>query len=157
MRRTRCAIASIAMCAVIVGVGASAASAKVTLHFFAKQVYTRLSDAAGTPLPSNAPPVIGDRYSFGYNYFAGNHKHHAKRPSASAHVACTLTSTSSALCDGAIGLGGAMIIGDDFVLSFTASTITVKITGGTGRYRHAHGTVVSKNVGSNSDVTIKLS
>jgi len=33
----------------------------------------------------------------------------------------------------------------------------VKITGGTGLYRHAHGTVLVKSVGNNSDLTIKVS
>jgi hypothetical protein len=36
--------------------------------------------------------------------------------------------------------------------------LTVKITGGTGRYRHAHGTIIHKSVGNNkSELTIKVS
>jgi len=159
MSRIRRAAASIAACATIMAVGASAAAAKtVTLHFFSKQVYTRISDASGHPLPPNSRPAVGDRLSFASNDYAGNHRHHAKQATASDHVVCLLTSASSALCDGTIAIGGSMILGDDFGLNFTSNAATtVKITGGTGLYRHAHGTVLVKSVGNNSDVTIKVS
>ncbi len=161
MSRVRYAAASIAACATIVAVGASAAAAKtVTLHFFSKQVYTRVSDANGHPLPPDAGLAVGDRISNGSNDYAGNHKHHAKQAAASDHVVCILTSSSSALCDGTIAIGGSMIFGDDFVLKFTSNVTTVKVTGGTGAYRHVHGTVIDKPVssnGNNSDITIKIS
>jgi hypothetical protein len=158
MSRVKCVAASIAACATIVAVGASAAAAKaVTLHFFSKQVYSRISDASGQPLPSNSAPAVGDRFSFASNDYVGNHKHHAGRPTASDHVVCTLTSTSAGLCDGVIAIGGSMILGDDFVLNFNSNITTLKITGGTGRYRHAHGTVIAKSVGNNTDLTIKVS
>ena len=159
MSRIRCVTASIAVCATIVAVGASAAAAKtVTMHFFSKEVYQRLSDASGHPLPANSAPAVGDRLSFASNDYVGNHKHHAKRATASDHVNCTITSPSSGLCDGQIALGGSMIIGDDFVLDFSSSAATiVKITGGTGRYRHAHGKIIAKTVTSNTtDLTIKV-
>ncbi len=147
----------------VIAVGASAAAAKTTtMHFFSKQVYSRVSDASGNPL--NGPPAIGDRFSFASNDYVGNHKHHAKRATASDHVVCTVTSVSSSgpgtgLCDGTIAIGGAMIIGDDFVLNFSSNAPTVvKITGGTGRYRHAHGTIIAKTVSSNTtDLTVKVS
>jgi hypothetical protein len=158
MSRIRCAAASVVACAAIMAVGASAAAAKtVTLHFFSKQVYTRISDASGHPSPSNAAPAVGDRLSFASDDYAGNHRRHAKQATASDHIVCTLTSTSRALCDGTIAIGGSMILGDDFVLDFNSSGATVvKITGGTGQYRHAHGTVVAQPVGNNSDLTITV-
>jgi hypothetical protein len=156
----RCAVASIAACATIAGVGASAAAAKtVSLHFFSKQVYSRISDAHGHPLASNAAPTPGDRLSFASNDYVGNHKHHAKQATASDHVVCTLTSSSTALCDGTIAVGGSMIFGDDFILNFSSNTV-VKVTGGTGTYRHVHGSVIVKSVsrnGNNSDVTVRIS
>ena len=158
MSRVRYAAVSIAACATIVAVGASAAAAKtVTLHFFSKQVYSRISDQSGNPLPPSSKPAVGDRFSFASNDYVGNHKHHGKRPTASDHVVCTLTSTSAGLCDGSIAVGGSMILGDDFVLNFNSNITTLKITGGTGRYRHAHGTVVAKSVGNNTDLTVKVS
>ncbi|MBV9362920.1 MAG: hypothetical protein JO046_18675 [Solirubrobacterales bacterium] len=55
-------------------------------------------------------------------------------------------------------IGSAMILGDDFVISFASNApTTVKITGGTGIYRHAHGTIVAKTVANNTDLTIKVS
>jgi hypothetical protein len=159
MSRIKCAAASIAACATIIAVGASAAAAKtVTLHFFSKPVYTRVSDASGHPLPPSSAPAVGDRISNGSNDFAGNHKHHAKQATASDHIVCTITSSTSALCDGTVAIGGAMILGDDFVLNFASNApTTVKITGGTGTYRHAHGTIIAKTVGNNTDLTIKVS
>ena len=159
MSRIKCAAASVVACATIIAVGASAAAAKtVTLHFFSKQVYSRISDASGHPLSPNSTPAVGDRLSFASNDYTGNHKHHAKQATASDHVVCTLTSPNSALCDGTIAIGGSMIFGDDFVLNFNSNAATtVRITGGTGLYRHAHGTVDVKSVGNNSDLTIAVS
>jgi hypothetical protein len=158
MSRIRCAAASVAACATIVAVGASAAAAKtVTLHFFSKQVYSRISDASGKPVPPSSAPAVGDRFSFASNDYAGNHKQHAKQATASDHVVCVLTTNSSGLCDGTIAIGGAMIFGDDFVLDFNSNApTTLKITGGTGQYRHARGTVIAKSVGNNTDLTIRV-
>jgi hypothetical protein len=159
MSRIRCAAASLAACGLIGALAAVPASAKATtLHFFSKDVYVRLSDSSGKALPSNAQPAMGDRLSIAANDYAGNHKHHAKRATASDHIVCSITGPSTALCDGSIALGGAMVLGDDFVLNFVSNAPTVlKITGGTGRYRHAHGSVVAKSVTMNtSDLTIKI-
>lgn len=158
MSRIIRAAASIAACATLLAVGASAATAKtITLHFFSKQVYSRISDASGHPLSANSAPAVGDRLSFASNDYAGNHKRHAKQATASDHIVCTLTSSSTALCDGTIAIGGSMILGDDFVLSFTSNAITtVKLTGGTGVYRHAHGTIIAKPAGNNDDLTINV-
>jgi hypothetical protein len=59
-------------------------------------VYSRISDASGHPLSPNSAPAVGDRLSFASNDYAGNHKHHAKQTTASDHIVCTLTSTSTA-------------------------------------------------------------
>jgi hypothetical protein len=159
MSRIKCASVSIAVCTAVMAASASAAAVKTrTMHFFSKQVYSRISDASGHhALP---PLAVGDRLSFASNDYAGNHKHHARQATASDHIVCTVTSTatSTALCDGTIAIDGSMIIGDDFALNFVSNAATrVKITGGTGLYRHAHGIVVAKPVGDNADLTIKLS
>jgi hypothetical protein len=155
------AIAPVLASAAIAAVAAPAAAAKTTvLHFFSKAVYSRLSTASGTPLPSSATPVVGDRLSSADNDYVGNHKHHAKLPIASDRISCTFTSitgpiSGTALCDGTFALGGSMILADDFVLNFGTELTRVKITGGTGRYLHVHGTVVVVGVGksNNSDIT----
>ena len=152
MSRIRYAAASIAAYATMMAVGASAAAAKsVTLHFFSKQVYSRISNANGHPLPPNSGLAVGDRISTASNDYAGNYKHHADQPTASDHTVCTFTSsnrsTNSFLCDDTIAIGGSMILGDDSKINFPSKApTTFKITGGTGTYRHAHGTVVAKTV-----------
>lgn len=158
MSRFRCAAALIAAGAITAAVGAPLAAAKpVTMHFYSTQVYARFSDSSGKPLSSTAVPGAGTRLSAASNDYVGNHKHHALRPTASDHVVCTLTSSSTALCDGTFAIGGSLLLGDDFVLDFTSSTTTIAITDGTGAYRHAHGTVHVKTLSSvKSDVTIKL-
>lgn len=159
MSRIRYVLASLAACGLVAALAAVPASAKTTtLHFFSKDVYMRLSDSSGKALSSNATPVAGDRLSIGSNDYVGNHKHHAKRATASDHIVCTIGTGGTGLCDGTIALGGAMLIGDDFVLNFASNGPTVvNITGGTGRYRHAGGTVVAKSVSnSTTDLTIKV-
>jgi hypothetical protein len=159
MSRIRTAVRTLAACGLVAALAAVPASAKTTtLHFFSKDVYIRLSDSSGKALPSNSTPTAGDRLSIGSDDYVGDHKHHAKRATASDHVVCTVQANGTGLCDGSIALGGAVIIGDDFVLNFASNGPTVvKITGGTGRYRHAHGTVVAKSVSNSAtDLTIKV-
>jgi hypothetical protein len=160
MNRVKLA-AVIAACVSVMGIGASAASAKTTTyHFFSKDVYVRISDSTGKPLPpSNTMPTIGDRFSIGSDDYVGNHSHHAKRATASDHIICVLTSTTGlALCDGQIAIGGSMIFADDWTLDFNSTApTTIQITGGTGRFRHAHGTVFAKSVSQNTtDLVIKV-
>lgn len=141
-------------------VGAAAPAAKtVALHFLSKQVYIRVSDASGRPLSPNTAGAAGDRLSIASNDYAGNHEHPARQATASDHIVCTLTSANTALCDGAMAIGGSMILGDDFALNFTSTApATLKVTGGTGTYRHVNGTVVAKTVNSTlTDLTLKIS
>jgi hypothetical protein len=156
MSPIKCA-ATLGVC-VSMALGASAATAKTaTFHFFSKAVYSRMSDANGKALPSNSTPAVGDRISFGDDDYVGNHKHHAKRATASDHLDCTVISATKGLCDGTIAIGGSLIIADDYVLDFTSNKPAVfKITGGTGAYRHAHGTVTATSAGNNEDLTVRV-
>ena len=51
-----------------------------------------------------------------------------------------------------------MLLANHTKLTFSESSapVVVSINGGTGIYRHAHGTVTSTSVGNNSDLTIKV-
>jgi hypothetical protein len=169
MSRIRWAAASIAACAAIAAVGATAVTAKtvtrhfVTTHFFSKRAYTRISDASGRKLSSNFVPAVGDRVSWANNDYSGDHNHHAKKATASDETVCTVMSSSGALCDGIFAIGGSMIIADDYVLrrpSKKLTNITIKITGGTGRYQGARGTISGIAVGNSlyaTDLTINVS
>jgi hypothetical protein len=153
------AIALAAALAVASTVGGAAAKT-VALHFFSKQVYFRLSYANGKPLPPTAPQSDAERISIAGNDYAGDDKQHAKQATASDHFVCIpRNSTPGALCDATFAIGGSMILADDFVFSFCCPPPpqTFKITGGTGLYVHAHGTVIAKAVGKGTDFTIKVS
>jgi hypothetical protein len=160
MNRIRWAAASVAACAAIGAVAATGVAAKtVTRHFFSKRVYTRFSDASGRQLSSNFAPAVGDRVTFASDDYSGDHNHHAKKATASDQTVCIIISSNSVLCDGIFAIDGAMIIADDYVLHFPSKKkpITIKITGGTGRYRGARGTVSASTVGNDLDVTINVS
>jgi hypothetical protein len=164
MSRIRWAAAAIAACAAIAAVGATAVAATKTdtMHFFAKRVYTRMSDGSGRKLPSNFVPTAGDRVSWASDYYSGDHNHHAKKATASDKSVCTVISPSGVLCDGIFAIGGSVIIADDYMLRFPVKKpepVTIKITGGTGRYQGARGTISAVAVGNSvyaTDVTITL-
>jgi hypothetical protein len=160
MSRIGCVAVSIAAGLTMMAVGASAAAAKtVALHFFAKPVYSRISDAKGHPLSPNSGLVVGDRTNRAFDDYAGNHRNHAKLATASNDVACIVTGSSTLLCDETIAIGGSMIFGDDFTINFGSKGATrTKITGGTGTYPQARGTIIAKTfLGQpGPDLTIEL-
>ncbi|MGH2914381.1 MAG: hypothetical protein ACRDMX_05290 [Solirubrobacteraceae bacterium] len=138
---------------------ASAASARtVTMHFFSRLVYSRVSDSTGMRLPAHTAPSVTDRVSYASVDYVGSHKRHAKRATTSDTTNCILASSTSALCNGAFAVGGAMIIADDFVLQFpsTQRVTTIKITGGTGRFLRARGTITATPAGADLDVIVKV-
>ena len=150
---------ALAACAAIAAVGASAASAKTTTyHFFSKGVYSAAYDVNGRPLSENAPPSVGAQFVSADDDYVGDHTHHARTATASDHLVCTIGSNPMlGRCDGVIAIGGALVIADNFTIDFSSNDpLSIKITGGTGRFRHAHGTIVSRNVGNNSDLTVTL-
>jgi hypothetical protein len=167
MYRIRTGAASLAALAVLaLAVSAAPASAKtVTLHYFSKQVFSTSISPNGQPVSQNAPPAVGDRLEFASDDYVGNHKKHAKTPTASDHVVCSIATTTStsatALCSGDFALGGSEVIAANFTLVLSqnnAASGPIKINGGTGRYKHAHGTVTVKSVGNtnNNDETVTI-
>ena len=159
-RPTRLALAGIAaLLASCLAVAPASAAKK--LRFFSKQVSSSLTDASGNPITNpNTPPAAGDRFVVTDLDYVGNHRHHAKRWTASDHFACTFTTPPAAICSGQIAIAGSMLFSDNVPLDFAnpSATVTVPITGGTGRYRGAKGTVTSVSVGktNNSNLTITL-
>lgn len=162
MHRLRSAAALVAACGVVIAASASAASARtITLHFFSKQVYSSFTGPSGQPLAGNAPPTIGDRFAFANDDYAGNHKRHSRRPVASEHIDCVVTTPTTAKCDGALALGGALLFADNWTLNLgNQGPGPIHLTGGTNQFRHAHGTIRVKGVGgpnsNNSDETVRF-
>jgi hypothetical protein len=153
-----------AIAAVAIG-SASAKTSTLTLHFFQKGVSFRLTDAAGNPLPTNAIPTVGSVFDASDVDYVGNHKHHAKKSTASDHIRCvfetvptTPTGTATLLCDGAIAIGGSMLLADHSTAAGSQSSTTVQINGGVGKYKGYHGTATSTSIGNtnNSDLVVKI-
>jgi hypothetical protein len=143
---------------------AAPAGAATTLHFFQKSTLQEFVDPAGNPITSpNAPPAVGDQFIANDENYLGNHKHHAKHWTATDHLVCTITSVTGtggqATCHGEIAIGGSMLLAENVPITLNNSpTSVVKITGGTGKFSHARGTVTSTTIGksNNSDMVIKL-
>ncbi|HUO71946.1 MAG TPA: hypothetical protein VMU39_14325 [Solirubrobacteraceae bacterium] len=140
---------------------APAAGAKtVTLHIFSRQTSSTFLDAQGHPLAPNTPPAVGDTFDNTGVDYAGNHKHHAAKPTGSDHLRCTITgmtaSGASALCSGQIAIRGSMLLANDDTLTLSNTVSPTPINGGTGIYQHARGVLTPKNVGNNTDFTIKV-
>jgi hypothetical protein len=159
MRRTAPLAAVLMTLAVVVP---SASAKTVTLHYFSKQTSSTFVNPQGQPIGPTTPPAVGDiNDNTGIDY-AGNHKHHAKKATASDHLRCTITSFTAtagkATCDGQIAIGGSMLLANDvpFTLSNTGAPDVVSINGGTGIYHHAHGKIIATNVGNNTDFTITV-
>lgn len=132
----------------MMAVGASAVAAKtVSVHLFAKRVYSRSSDPNGHPLPPHSGLAVSDRISTAFDDYSGNRLHHLKQVTASTHVMCVVRSGTTFLCDETTAIGGSMILGDDVVINLVAKgPTTFKITGGTGTYQHARGIVIARSV-----------
>jgi hypothetical protein len=129
----------------------ASAARTTTLHFYSVQQTATLTDAAGKPITDpNAIPMAGDHVDTTRLYYVGNHTHHASSFSASDHVACTLTSASTATCSAQLAIGGSLLLANAFT---NPSTGPVQINAGTGKYKNARGTISSNN---NHDVTITL-
>ncbi|HEY5197391.1 MAG TPA: hypothetical protein VIJ51_10240 [Solirubrobacteraceae bacterium] len=138
------------------------ASAKTTtLHFFQKETSQTFTGPDGKSIPPPGPsnlPVVGEQFISTDDDYVGDHKHHAKKATASDHLVCTLTTTTGmATCDGEIAIGGSMLLAENVALNLAQSPI-VPLTGGTGVYKHAHGTATTVSIGTsnNSDFTVKF-
>jgi hypothetical protein len=131
-------------------VPAASASAKTeTMRFFSKVDKLQLTHADGTVVDNpTAPPVAGDRLDIYSSDFAGNHKRHEKKPSASEHAVCIFGTGPEPDCTSHVAIGGSLLIFDDDTL-----------IGGSGKYLNATGKVLSnKTVGdsNDSDVVAKV-
>jgi hypothetical protein len=128
----------------------SAAAGKVqTLHFFSKDVSVRITTADGTvirkpPYPEAKPGDVLEVNSLDY---AGNHRNHAARWSASQHLRCVF-STGEPNCESQVAIRGSLLI-------FGGNPGT--LINGTGRYQGATGRVISnREVRGGSDVVARI-
>jgi len=115
---------------VLVGGSASAGAASTTLHFFQKNTLQMLTDSAGKPVPSSASLAAGDVLVSDDLDYVGNHTHHASGWTATDHLVCSIADSSGdAICFGEFAIGGSLIYADGALVSFSATSSTVELTG----------------------------
>ena len=129
---------------------ASAAARKTqTLHYFSKDVSVTVTHADGTvvrkpPFPDAEPGDVVEVNSLDY---VGNHRHHARRWTASHHLRCEFE-TAEPDCVSYVAIGGSLLIFEGFPGT---------LTDGTGRYQGATGRVLkNKDVGGGSDIVARI-
>ncbi|MEA2283622.1 MAG: hypothetical protein QOK21_4229 [Solirubrobacteraceae bacterium] len=160
MTRTRTAIVALAGAVTLAGATAQAADA-TTIHLLSRSIPSAggLFDPNGNPLPGNAQPSAGSYFIGADNDFKGNHRRHSKRPIGWDHLLCTIVdpATFTVNCDAQLALPRGLIIADRQTVSFSAKKQVFKITGGTGKYRHAKGgTVTSRSTGNSNDTDLVI-
>jgi hypothetical protein len=92
--------------------------------------------------------------------YVGNYKKHAKTSSGSDNLVCTVTSATTAVCDGVIAIGGSLLLANHVAVNIAVNNPTVAINGGTEQFKNAHGTVKSVPISTssnNSDLTVTYS
>jgi len=133
---------------------AAPASAKTTtLQFFQKSTSQKFLGANGKPTPPFGPShhaKVGDSFIAADLDYAGSHKHHAARPSASDRLTCKFINANAlAKCHGVITIGKSTLLADGTVN--LRGNVNIPITGGTGAYAHAHGATKSVSIGNTND------
>jgi len=145
----------------VAGAATRRASSVQVLHFFSEAQTMTFSTAAGKPFsPSKAnPPAAGDEIESTDLDYVGNHLHHAAKWTVSDHLLCIFPAKGDPVCHAQIAIGGSMILLRG--LATRATSTPFVITGGTGQFNGATGSLVSVNIdpnsdSSDSDLTIKL-
>ena len=125
------------------------------LKFFSHNVTTSITDPSGKPLTGG--PVAGAKLVVTDVNYAGNHKRHARRYTSTDHLVCSFTGPATGVCDGQFTVGPSMLLSENVTIDFSAK-LTFPITGGTGKYRGAKGTIVSTSIPGSADTddVIKL-
>jgi hypothetical protein len=116
----------------------------------ASLVHTR---ADGTVVPqASQAPAVGDQLEITENAYRGTHQKHSKKVAATSHTICVFKMAKAApICDGQTAVGG-----NQLLLFHTPSGGASVVSGGTGRFAGAIGTVASTQIGNtnNSDLVI---
>jgi hypothetical protein len=153
-------VIAIAAAGAALSLGQSAsARTTTTLHLFAKSQSFGMFHANGKPLSVTDTPKKGD-YLIGIDIdYVGNHAKHAATPIGSDDAVCTFRTATKAVCDEVVAIGGSLLISDHVTVNFSAASPVSKITGGTGKFKGARGTItVTPLIPTlNSDFTVRYS
>ena len=118
------------------------------MRFFTQTEAMTLTRADGTVVakPPFPEPAAGDVLDVFALDFAGNHRRHEARPSASEHVRCTFTTAPEPDCWSHVAIGGSLLV-------FHGR----ELVAGTNRFSGATGRVVSSTeVKGGSDVVVRV-
>ena len=131
-----------------------------TLHLFFNSRAQGVFGPDGKPANPNQPPAVGDYFTDSDIVYTGTHSSHPGGSIGSAHLLCAVSAVSgssgTAVCDGLIDIGGSLLVADHQSVDLSGNSIKLDITGGTGRYQGAQGTLSSANVANSNDTDITL-
>jgi hypothetical protein len=163
----RCSARSAGLAAavlVVAGVGSSGAAMAVsptpgtipvTISYYSvsteMNMYTQNGQLITDP---NATPVVGDYFVGTDNDYVGTQANHSMDVAATDHLFCLIVQApADAVCSGQIAMGTSMIFADNAMQNFSSNSTsqTYRITGGTGAYQGAQGTVTSTEIGTTNN------
>jgi len=140
--------------------GPSASTTPTTVNYYSVSTLSNLYTANGQPVanPSTAP-AVGDYVVSTDNDYTGTHTSHSVEVAATDHLYCLFTKApATATCSAQIATSTGMFLADNSVQNLAAQgqPQTYKITGGTGAYQGATGTVTVTPVSgsNNADITV---
>ena len=137
------------------------AATPTALHFFLHSQAQGLFGPDGKPGNPNQPPAVGDYFTDSDIVYSGTHSSHPAASIGSAHLLCAVTAVSgnggTGVCNGLIDLGGSLLVADHQPVDLSGNSVKLNITGGTGQYEGAQGTLSSTDVGNTNDTDLTLS
>jgi hypothetical protein len=156
------ATVAIACAAVASAAGGASASSLgrsgplTTLHLYAVDQYNAMFQAHGQPMSASAQPAPGDFIVGVDEDYLGTHMAHSKTSTGADNSVCTFTSSTTGICDQVIAMGGSLLLFDHVKVNFALKSPVSEITGGTGIFEGAHGTLtVTPLPTTNSDFVVR--
>jgi hypothetical protein len=127
-----------------------------TLHLYAVDQYNAAFQANGQPMRASAQPAPGD-YIVGVDEdYLGTHLAHSKTSTGADNSVCTFSSATTGICDQVIAMGGSLLLFNHVKVNFALKNPVSEITGGTGIFEGAQGTVtVTPLPTTNSDFVVR--
>ena len=168
---TRFALGAVAVTAGLLAFSASTGVAAVasgsttatTVHYYSVPTLSNLYTSSGQVVTNqNTAPALGDYVVAADNDYTGTSTSHSADVTATDHLYCLITKApATGTCSAEIATSQGMVFADNSVQNLAAQgqTQTYQITGGTGSYQGAKGTVTVAPVanGNASDFTVTWS
>ncbi|MEY9850079.1 hypothetical protein [Streptacidiphilus sp. MAP5-3] len=134
---------------------ASGGTTTTVWKFYSVNTLSNMYTVNGQPITNpSTSPAVGDYFISTDNDYAGTQAGHSSDVSATDHIFCLFTKLpGTATCSAQIGTSQGMLLADNSVQNFASQspTITLKITGGTGAYQGATGTVAVTSIANTSN------